>query len=249
MDVAGPWSVSTGQTFALLLKSKTQKKNRVRCLCCSFVSSFEILWLTLCQLYNEFVIEVRVTPRGAPFIAPHWAKEGVGPLSLPSISASLWMLLLLSAVPSCLHTLRGGEKEPRSFRHQRAACHGEVSSHFEWIQVPVNKTRRSGWSTVSSALPSERWGCPSQITRLKTASWPWRRASWGCQSTPACWSMPSWSGGWGESLNRPLTQHAQQHPQPGGVTSDLAVHSRELNWWCVQVGEHWEGQFELRQSS
>lgn len=61
MDVAGPWSVSTGHSFALLLKSKTQKKNRVDCFCWSFVSRFEILWLTLCQLYNEFVIEVRLS--------------------------------------------------------------------------------------------------------------------------------------------------------------------------------------------
>lgn len=66
MDVAGPWSVSTGHSLALLLTSKTQKKNRVGCFRCSFVSRFEILWLTLCQLYNEFVIEVRLSScRGA----------------------------------------------------------------------------------------------------------------------------------------------------------------------------------------
>lgn len=121
MDVAGPRGVSTGHGFALLLKSKTQKNNRFGCFCRSFASRFEILWLTLCQLYNEFVIEVRLSRRRASLSVP---------LSSPPISASPRMLFLLSAVPSRLHPLRGGEKEPRALRHQRAACHGQVSSHF-----------------------------------------------------------------------------------------------------------------------
>lgn len=227
MDVAGPWSVSTSHSFALLLTSVTQKKNRVGC----FLLFFCV------QVWNLVADALPALQRVCDWgtLELPWAKRHAVPLSSPPISASLWMLLLLCAVPSCLHPLRGGEKEPRAFRHQRAACHGEVSSHFKWIQAPVNKTCGSGWSTGSAALPSERWGCPSQITRLKTASWPWRRASWGCQSTPACWSMPSWSGGWGESLNLPLTQHARQHPQPGGVASDLSVHSKKLNWWCAQL--------------
>lgn len=48
---------------------------------------------------------------------------------------------------------------------------------------------------------SEPWGFPSPTTHSKTASWPWQRASWGCQSTPVCWSTPSWSGDSGESLD------------------------------------------------
>ena len=42
------------------------------------------------------------------------------------------------------------------------------------------------------------WQCPSRTTRLRTASWPWQRASSGCPWTRACWSSPSWSGDWGE---------------------------------------------------
>lgn len=46
----------------------------------------------------------------------------------------------------------------------------------------------------------EPWGYPSQTIHLKTASWPWQKASSDCQSTPVCWSMPSSSGDWGKSL-------------------------------------------------
>lgn len=53
---------------------------------------------------------------------------------------------------------------------------------------------------VSSVLCSGPWGYPSRTIHLKTASWPWQKANWDCQSTPVCWSMPSSSGDWGESL-------------------------------------------------
>lgn len=112
-----------------------------------------------------------------------------------------------------------------------------------WVRI-ISALAGSGWSAISSALCLERWGCPSPITRLKTASWPWRRASWGCLSTPACWSLPSWSGGWGELLNLPLTQRTLQTPEvsvcsqvvtpltspwiPGSSSGD--VHRWEDDW-------------------
>lgn len=94
----------------------------------------------------------------------------------------------------------------------------------------------AGWSAVSSVLSLERWACPSQITRLKTASWQWRRASWGCPLTPACWSLPSWSGGWGESPNLPLRRRFLQTPEvcshlcPYRAGGAGGVHRWEYSW-------------------
>ncbi len=56
--------------------------------------------------------------------------------------------LTRSAVPSCLHALRGGEKEPCSLCYQREACHGKVSSH---VHVLFKCTK----STIRVDLPAE----------------------------------------------------------------------------------------------
>lgn len=109
-------------------------------------------------------------------------------------------------------------------------------------------------------LCSEPLGYPSQTIHLKTASWPWQKASSDCQSTPVCWSMPSSSEDWGESLkpfnfNAPIKEYqgrgrrvrlgAKYSPNTAGSRIQfLAV--APLAWQCFQANttghEHrWEG--------
>lgn len=66
------------------------------------------------------------------------------------------------------------------------------------------------WWCPLIVSPSELWACPSQTIHLKTASWPWLRASWSCQSTPVCWSLPGSSGGWGELIKCSRWMHPSE---------------------------------------
>lgn len=53
--------------------------------------------------------------------------------------------------------------------------------------------------------------------------------------------MPSWSGGWGESLNLPLRQRTPANTrgvdfQPGGDTSHLTMHFQDAHQAMCTVG-------------
>lgn len=182
-------------------------------------------------------------------VTPGWATEHV-PLSLSSV------LLVLCVIMDPVFALRSSflSTHPRRRRKGTPFCLPSMwgvswlskftfrmNKYSIWFQVGISSAPVGpSWSAVTSAHSLERWGYPSQTTRLKTASWPWRRASWGCPSTPACWSMPSWSGGWGESLNLPLTRHTLQTPEvsicsqvatpPTPRSSSGDVHRWEDSW-------------------